>query len=169
MITSANHHFTSSWKIWGGQWPPLAPPPSSAGPVVSSLYFHSTKHRLHRESNQYCKCSYNFDLEKNARKHLKFSRRKWKVNIQYSLCNPKFTKKSLFREQFESVHEGKKPHKCSLCDYASSRKENLNKHIQSVHEGKKPHKCLLCDFACSQKVHLKSHIQSIHQGYKSHN
>ena len=41
----------------------------------------------------------------------------------------------------ESVHEGKKPHKCSTC----SRNSDLKKHTESVHDGKKSHWCSICD------------------------
>ena len=36
-----------------------------------------------------------------------------------------------------SVHEGKKPFKCSICDYTFAQKKTLTNHISSVHEGKK--------------------------------
>ena len=54
-----------------------------------------------------------------------------------SLCNRKFTSK--LKQHIQSVHEGKKPYKCSLCDYTSAQKGNLQRHIQSIHESKKLH------------------------------
>ena len=51
-----------------------------------------------------------------------------------------------------SIHEGKKPFKCSICDYSCS--ENLNRHISSVHEVKKP-------FNFLQESNLKEQIVSI--------
>ena len=41
------------------------------------------------------------------------------------------------REAAASVHEGKKPYKCSICDARFARKTNLSGHIASIHEGKK--------------------------------
>ena len=60
-----------------------------------------------------------------------------------------------------SVHEEKKPHKCSICDYSCSKKSVLKTHIDSVHEKKKPHKCQICDYSGSQKEHLKTHTYCI--------
>jgi uncharacterized Zn-finger protein len=37
----------------------------------------------------------------------------------------------------ESVHEGKKQHKCSICDCSFSLKGNLKAHLQLVHERNK--------------------------------
>ena len=68
----------------------------------------------------------------------------------------------------ESVHEGKKPFKCSLCDSAFGFKYGLNMHIVSVHEKKKPFKCSKCEFEATQKVNLKKHIETVHEGIKSH-
>ena len=36
-------------------------------------------------------------------------------------------------------------------------------HITSVHEGKKPFKCSICDYKCSQKGQLTKHISSNHE------
>ena len=48
-----------------------------------------------------------------------------------------------------SVHEGKKPFKCSTCDASFTTKTNLNAtlkcHFESILEGKKPYKCNICD------------------------
>ena len=32
-------------------------------------------------------------------------------------------------DQSPSVHEGKKPYKCSICDYNCSQKDSLTKHV----------------------------------------
>ena len=68
----------------------------------------------------------------------------------------------------ESVHEGKKPFKCSLCDAAFGFKYGLNMHILSVHEKKKPFKCSKCEFEATQKSNLKRHEETVHEGIKSH-
>ena len=62
-----------------------------------------------------------------------------------------------------SVHEGKKPHKCSICDYSFGKKGKLKRHIQSVHEKNKPHKCSICDYTASHIGNLRKHIKSVHE------
>ena len=42
-----------------------------------------------------------------------------------------------FTSYILSVHEKKKPFKCSICDYKSTYDESLSKHITTIHEGKK--------------------------------
>ena len=56
-----------------------------------------------------------------------------------------------------SVHERKKPFKCSLCDSSFSSKQHMNRHITSVHEGKKQltFKCSECDSSFSKKGEMK--------------
>ena len=83
-----------------------------------------------------------------------------------SLCDNSFSQKSNLKMHIDSVHEGKKPYKCSLCGNSFSRKEHLKIHIDSVHEGKKPYKCSFCEKSFSHKGSLKRHIDSFHEGKK---
>jgi KRAB domain-containing zinc finger protein len=79
-------------------------------------------------------------------------------------CHKGFSGK--IKRHIDSVHEQKKPHKCSICDFTTSRKETLKVHVESIHEGKKLHKCSICDYTSSYKGHLKTHIESVHEGNK---
>ena len=54
----------------------------------------------------------------------------------------------------ESVHEGKKPYKCSFCKGRFSQNSHLKTHIQGVHEKKKSKKCLFCDAGFQSNGHL---------------
>ena len=44
----------------------------------------------------------------------------------------------------------------SFYDFTSSEKSKLRKHTESVHEGKKPYKCSICDYTCSTKQTLNN-------------
>ena len=89
------------------------------------------------------------------------------------------------KSKAESVHDKKKPYKCTVCDSRFVKKlhlkrhnlsvhdekkvKNKTKHVQvvddqkikpeSVHDKKKPYKCLMCDSGFSQKSLLKKHIK----------
>ena len=45
----------------------------------------------------------------------------------------------------ESVHEGKKPHKCEVCPKGFASKNDLRRDLLAAHERKKLYKCQLCD------------------------
>ena len=49
--------------------------------------------------------------------------------------------KSYLKSHVESVHENRKPHKCTVCNYSCSQKSTLKMHVVSVHENEKPYKC----------------------------
>jgi len=85
-----------------------------------------------------------------------------------SICDQSFSQKGHLKEHTDSVHEGKKPHKCSICGQSFSKKGQLKQHTDTVHEGKKPHKCSICDQSFSQKDYLKRHIDSVHEKKKPH-
>ena len=38
---------------------------------------------------------------------------------------------------FSSIHERKRPHKCSMCSANFARKQELNKHIEVLHSSQK--------------------------------
>ena len=84
-----------------------------------------------------------------------------------SITNYSCSQNCILKRHMQSVHEKKKPHKCSICDYSCSQKGDLKKHIESVHEEKKSHKCSICDYTCSRKGQLKIHIESVHERKKS--
>ena len=71
-----------------------------------------------------------------------------------------------------SVHDRKKPVKCSICNATFTRNSSLNRHVASVHEGKKPHdgkkpyKCDICRAVFTRKNALKNHYASVHDGKK---
>ena len=71
-----------------------------------------------------------------------------------------------------SVHDRKKPVKCSICNATFTRNSSLNRHVASVHEGKKPQdskkpfKCNICNSAFTRKSNLKTHSASVHDGKK---
>jgi uncharacterized Zn-finger protein len=44
----------------------------------------------------------------------------------------------------------------------------MKRHVDSVHEGKKCHKCSICDRSFARKAHLDVHVNLIHDG-KMHN
>ena len=65
-------------------------------------------------------------------------------------------------QHFKSVHEGKKPFKCTICDTCFSLKTNLSKHIKSVHEKRKPFKCNICDADFASKQGMNNHTETVH-------
>ena len=77
------------------------------------------------------------------------------------MCDYGCSLKRTLRQHIASVHEGKKPHKCSICDYSFSEKGNMIKHIESVHEERNSNKCSIWDCSCSTKANLKLHTYEI--------
>ena len=64
----------------------------------------------------------------------------------------------------ETVHEKKKPFKCSTCDKCFSQSHLLNRHIETVHEGKL-FECSICVSVkrFSRKDKLKKHMNEKHK------
>ena len=59
---------------------------------------------------------------------------------KFFICDSPFSKKLDVNRHLDSVHEGKRPYKCSFCNISFGIKQNLTRHITSVHEKKKPFK-----------------------------
>ena len=72
------------------------------------------------------------------------------------------------KSHINSVHYGKKDHKCDSCGKTFSIAVNLKKHIDTVDNGQKDHKCDSCEKAFSQSGGLKRHINVVHKGQKDH-
>ena len=89
------------------------------------------------------------------------------------ICGLSFGSNHRLKMHNESVHEKKKPYKCSSCGYRSSLKGSMTKHIAKVHEGANikiiylgdnPYKCVNCDFSTAVKSDLTKHIDEVHDG-----
>ena len=91
-----------------------------------------------------------------------------KKPFKCSLCDVRFTQKSAVRSHVKIVHEGEKPFVCSTCGYATGRRNELARHIESVHEKKRPFKCPDCEYCCPSKSQLRCHINNIHLGKRPH-
>merc|ERR1719369_1956672 len=95
-------------------------------------------------------CDFTSGTEKNVKKHID------KVHDgKCYICKVKFKTTTRLKNHILSVHEKRKPYKCSSCHYRSSLKGNVRKHIAKAHEGThskeiylgpKIHKCPCCDF-----------------------
>ena len=68
------------------------------------------------------------------------------------------SEKADLRRHVESVHEGKRPHKCNVCGKSFTEKKFMLKHIDTVHEGNKPFKCESCERTFAHKGNMKKHI-----------
>ena len=90
------------------------------------------------------------------------SRRKKAIKMQ-RLWLQDFASGQLKRH-IASVHEGKKPFKCSVCDYKCSEGGQLKRHISSVHERERPFKCDICEATFAGKNNVVIHIARIHEG-----
>ena len=55
----------------------------------------------------------------------------------FHLGHIEFSQKANLTKHVESVHEGRKPFKCSNCDGSFTEKGSLNRHIKSIHEQKR--------------------------------
>ena len=67
-----------------------------------------------------------------------------------------------------TVHEKKKPFKCSKCIECFGYKHVLARHIKLKHEKRKPYKCNSCNLLFSEEYDLKAHIESVHEGRKTY-
>ena len=82
-----------------------------------------------------------FDFKKETNDSIEQSKRKRKKGKGKDkdicgICKKRLSSKHLKRH-ISSVHEGKKPFKCSNCNFCSAFSRDLNTHISSVHEKKK--------------------------------
>ncbi|XRB08936.1 general transcription factor IIIA [Pycnococcus provasolii] len=83
-------------------------------------------------------------------------------------CHKVFSSTSARNLHVRTVHEGKKPHKCSFagCGYTTADKVTLIRH-ERTHTGEKPFKCSFpgCTYAATHKVNLIRHERT-HTGEK---
>ena len=63
-----------------------------------------------------------------------------------------------------TVHNGKKNHKCDSCEKAFYQTGDLKKHIDVVHNAKKDHICDICGKAFSQVGNLNQHMRAFMGG-----
>ena len=61
----------------------------------------------------------------------------------------------------ESVHDKKKPFKCSVCDSRFAKKRQFNGHM-STHNFDRKFKCEICGYRFKQVHHLKDHNATVH-------
>ena len=72
------------------------------------------------------------------------------------------------KKHINSVHKGKKDHKCDSCEKVFSEAGTLNRHINKMHEykvhedNKECYKCEYCEKLFRQSHTLKTHIRSVH-------
>ena len=73
------------------------------------------------------------------------------------------------KRHIESVHEGKKFHKCDVCEKRYLDKYDLTRHVKTVHEGKigKSKECPFCHVYFQPK-YLKKHISTVHEKQKKY-
>ena len=76
------------------------------------------------------------------------------------MCGGKYQSGGVLKKHINSVHNGKKPYKCTICEHNCSTNTQLNVHISAVHEGNKPHKCLNCDASFAYGQELRKHEES---------
>ena len=57
-----------------------------------------------------------------------------KKELQCSVCNKVFGRKSDLKRHFSTVHEGKRPFECSFCPAKFCKRMDMNHHITIVHE-----------------------------------
>ena len=67
-----------------------------------------------------------------------------------------------------TVHEKKKPFKCSECIESFGYKHVLDRHIKLKHEKRKPYKCNSCNLLITEEYDLKDHIESVHEGRRTY-
>ena len=63
------------------------------------------------------------------------------------------------KKHIESVHEKKKPHKCTECDKSFAFKNDVGKHIDGVHKKLKPFLCFYVQYDIWQTKILESMLK----------
>ena len=110
----------------------------------SLLMFHGQVH----ESNK--KLLYETENENNLVIYEK------KNELQCSICNKVFGRKSDLKRHFSTVHEGKRPFECSFCPAKFCKRMDMNNHIIVVHEERTffPHRLVQFHFIFSSFLFL---------------
>ena len=73
------------------------------------------------------------------------------------------------RRHLSTVHDDKKPFKCSKCPSYYSRHRDLKSHVSIEHEGKNPLvnvECSKCSKTYSSQRHLEQHMARVHEPKK---
>ena len=85
-----------------------------------------------------------------------------KVNMKKHVtgCKVRLANKSGQTKHVKLVHEGEK-FKCQLCYKLFTTKISLKSHILTVHEKKKPYKCTYCDKEFSHRQSFILHVKNI--------
>ena len=89
-----------------------------------------------------------------------------KKPFKCSQCESSFCKNSNLKQHIKLVHEGLRPFVCPICLNSFQYKVDVKKHIESVHEGKKPFTCTICNSSYTRKLSLRQHIATVHEGNK---
>ena len=92
---------------------------------------HYTKVHEEKKLFQCPLCPYQCDILCSLQKHLSSTHDEKK--FQCPICQKKFAKKFNMKLHRETVHEKKKPFKCSECAYATGLSWNLKTHERHVH------------------------------------
>ena len=114
----------------------------------SLLMFHGQVH----DSNK--KLLYETENENNLVIHER------KKELQCSVCNKVFGRKSDLKRHFSTVHEGKRPFECSFCPAKFCKRMDMNNHITIVHEERTffPHRLVQFHFMFSSSLSQISEI-----------
>ena len=76
-----------------------------------------------------------------------------------------YAAKGKLDDHIQSVHDKKKPFKCTTCEKHFAKKDNLKTHVKRIHEGKKTmFSCTICDTSFERKDRLKNHVATVHEG-----
>ena len=96
-------------------------------------------------------CENYFTTKANLKKHIDFAHNEGKI---HRTKNYKCDLAQILDQRNETVHEGKKDHKCDLCDKSFSDRRNLATHVYTVHEKHRDHKCNYCGKTFLRPHHL---------------
>ena len=80
------------------------------------------------------------------------------------LCCKTFASHAYMRRHMLTIHEDRRPHKCTQCGKAFRDVSRLNLHSRT-HTGEKPYICSVCGKGFSQSGNLKTHLRT-HTGEK---
>ena len=69
---------------------------------------------------------------------------------------------SNIKRHINTVHEGKKDHKCEHCGKKYTEKKGLKIHIKRIHDNIRDEQCNQCGKLFFTKEVLKGHIRNIH-------